>query len=310
MRTNLQFRGCRATAVPFVGRLQRPQVSFRQVARMALPSDFKDSYVHLAHQLADAAAQITRKYFRTLVDVESKGDTSPVTIADRQAEISMREKIEQTFPDHGIFGEEHGLKFGSGAASKYMWVLDPIDGTKSFITGKPLFGTLISLVYEGSPVLGIIDQPITKERWVGVVGQPTTLNGQTLRTRPCIDVKLAYLYATTPHMFSGDNEAAFNRLRDQVRIPMYGCDCYAYGLLAAGHCDLVVEADLKPYDYMALVPVVQGAGGVMTDWSGRPLVWQPSPGATDLKSGWPGEVCAAGDPALHLQALKILDWQH
>ncbi|GIL46393.1 hypothetical protein Vafri_3390 [Volvox africanus] len=124
-------------------------------------------------------------------------------------------------------------------------------------TGKPLFGTLISLVYEGSPVLGIIDQPITKERWVGVVGQPTTLNGQTLRTRPCTEVKLAYLYATTPHMFSGDNEVAFNRLRDQVRIPMYGCDCYAYGLLAAGHCDLVVEADLKPYDYMALVPVVQ-----------------------------------------------------
>ncbi|GIL71648.1 hypothetical protein Vretifemale_2164 [Volvox reticuliferus] len=310
MRTNLQSRGFRATAAPFQGPLQRSRVSVRSVSRMNLPVDFKDSYVDLAHQLADAAAQVTRKYFRTSVDVESKGDTSPVTIADRQAEVSMREIIGKTFPDHGIFGEEHGLKFGSGAGSKYMWVLDPIDGTKSFITGKPLFGTLISLVYEGSPILGIIDQPITKERWVGVVGRPTTLNGQTLRTRPCTDVKLAYLYATTPHMFSGDNETAFNRLRDQVRIPMYGCDCYAYGLLAAGHCDLVVEADLKPYDYMALVPVVQGAGGVMTDWSGQPLVWQPSPGATDLKSGWPGEVCAAGDPALHRQALRILDWQH
>ncbi|GLC34125.1 hypothetical protein PLESTF_000166800 [Pleodorina starrii] len=309
MRANLQHRSCRATAGRSVGRLQRSRVSVRPVANMALPSDFKDSYVDLAHQLADAAAQVTRKYFRTSFDVESKGDTSPVTIADRQAEIAMREMIERTFPEHGIFGEEHGLKFGSGAGSKYMWVLDPIDGTKSFITGKPLFGTLISLVYEGSPVLGIIDQPITKERWVGVVGRPTTLNGQQLRTRTCPDVKLAYLYATTPHMFSGDNEVAFNRLRDSVRIPMYGCDCYAYGLLAAGHCDLVVEADLKPYDYMALVPVVQGAGGVMSDWRGRPLVWQPSPGATDLKAGWPGEVCAAGDPQLHRRALELLDWK-
>ncbi|KAG2437812.1 hypothetical protein HXX76_005432 [Chlamydomonas incerta] len=277
---------------------------------MALPADFKDSYVDLAHSLADAAAVVTRKYFRTTFDVECKSDASPVTIADKQAEVAMREIIERTVPEHGIFGEEHGLKWGSGAGSKYMWVLDPIDGTKSFITGKPLFGTLISLVYEGSPVLGIIDQPITKERWLGVVGRPTTLNGQQLRTRPCPDVGLAYLYATTPHMFSGENEVAFNRLRDSVRIPMYGCDCYAYGLLAAGHADLVVEADLKPYDYMALVPVVQGAGGVMSDWRGRPLVWQPTPGATDLKSGWPGEVCAAGDPNLHKKAIEILAWKH
>ncbi|KAG2490552.1 hypothetical protein HYH03_010946 [Edaphochlamys debaryana] len=277
---------------------------------MSLPSDFKDSYVDLAHQLADAAAIVTRKYFRTQFDVESKMDASPVTIADKQAETAMREMLDRLVPEHGIFGEEHGLKWGSGAGSKYTWVLDPIDGTKSFITGKPLFGTLISLVYEGSPVLGIIDQPITKERWVGVAGRPTTLNGAPLRTRPCPDVKLAYLYATTPHMFSGENETAFNRLRDSVRIPMYGCDCYAYGLLAAGLADLVVEADLKPYDYMALVPVVQGAGGVMTDWRGRPLVWQPTPGATDLKAGWPGEVCAAGDPALHAKALALLDWKH
>lgn len=221
----------------------------------------------------------------------------------------MRGLIGQAFPEHGIFGEEHGLKWGSGPGSKYMWVLDPIDGTKSFITGKPLFGTLISLVYDGTPILGIIDQPIIKERWVGVVGRPTTLNGTELRTRPCPDVKLAYLYATTPHMFEGATETAFNRLRDSVRIPMYGCDCYAYGLLAAGQCDLVVEADLKPYDYMALVPVVQGAGGKMTDWSGRPLVWQPTPGAADVRSGWPGEVCAAGDPQLHAAALSILDWK-
>ncbi|PNW70525.1 hypothetical protein CHLRE_17g723550v5 [Chlamydomonas reinhardtii] len=310
MRTQvLQARAPRPAACRI--RAQRSsRAALRPVAAMALPADFKDSYVDLAHSLADAAAQVTRKYFRTSFDVECKSDDSPVTIADKQAEVAMREIIERTVPEHGIFGEEHGLKWGSGAGSKYMWVLDPIDGTKSFITGKPLFGTLISLVYEGSPILGIIDQPITKERWLGVVGRPTTLNGQPLRTRPCPDVKLAYLYATTPHMFSGESEVAFNRLRDSVRIPMYGCDCYAYGLLAAGHADLVVEADLKPYDYMALVPVVQGAGGVMSDWRGRPLVWQPTPGAVDLKSGWPGEVCAAGDPALHKKAIDILAWKH
>ncbi|KAF5832076.1 hypothetical protein DUNSADRAFT_12189 [Dunaliella salina] len=137
--------------------------------------------------------------------------------------------------------------------------------------GKPLFGTLISLLYNGTPVLGIIDQPILKERWLGVAGMPSTLNGQPISTRPCQDISKAYLYATTPHMFEGASEAAFNRVRDAVRIPMYGCDCYAYGLLAAGHTDIVCEADLKPYDYMALVPIIKGAGGCITDWAGGAL---------------------------------------
>jgi inositol-phosphate phosphatase/L-galactose 1-phosphate phosphatase/histidinol-phosphatase len=156
-------------------------------------------------------------------------------------------------------------------------------------------------------VLGIIDQPILKERWLGVSGQPSTLNGAAIATRACPAIASAYLYATTPHMFQGATEEAFVRVRDAVRIPLYGCDCYAYGLLAAGHCDLVVEADLKPYDYMALVPVIQGAGGVVTDWRGQPLRW----GAEDAAAGraCAGEVVAAGDARCHEQALAALAWR-
>ncbi|MEW5299246.1 MAG: hypothetical protein WDW38_003341 [Sanguina aurantia] len=279
------------------------------MAAPTLPPGFQPSYIELAHQLADAAAVITRKYFRTPFDVESKVDASPVTIADKQAEEVMRAMIRKACPGHSIFGEEYGVELGSGEGSRYTWVLDPIDGTKSFITGKPLFGTLISLLHDGTPVLGIIDQSIMKERWLGVAGQPTTLNGVAIQTRPCPELKLAYLYATTPHMFSGATETSFNRVRDAVRIPMYGCDCYAYGLLAAGLADVVVEADLKPYDYMALVPIIQGAGGCVTDWRGQPLRWSPPQPGQELVESWPGEVLAAGDARVHSEALKLLDWK-
>lgn len=181
-------------------------------------------------------------------------------------------------------------------------------------TGKPLFGTLIALLHNGVPILGIIDQPVLRERWLGVAGQQSTLNGQPISARHCSEVGSAYLYATTPHMFEGPSEAAFNRLRDAVRIPMYGCDCYAYGLLAAGLCDLVAEADLKPYDYMALVPVIEGAGGVITDWHGQPLRWQAQGGSSGSGAdggvhACPGEVLAAGDAAAHRQALDLLAWR-
>eukprot|EP00201_Polytomella_parva_P014132 CAMPEP_0175058146 /NCGR_PEP_ID=MMETSP0052_2-20121109/11678_1 /TAXON_ID=51329 ORGANISM="Polytomella parva, Strain SAG 63-3" /NCGR_SAMPLE_ID=MMETSP0052_2 /ASSEMBLY_ACC=CAM_ASM_000194 /LENGTH=306 /DNA_ID=CAMNT_0016323479 /DNA_START=117 /DNA_END=1037 /DNA_ORIENTATION=+ len=272
-------------------------------------------YIDVANNLADAASKITLKYFRTKFDVEIKSDCSPVTIADRETEIAMRELLAVDCPGHSVFGEEHGIQFGSGEGSQFTWVLDPIDGTKSFITGKPLFGTLIALLHNGRPILGVIDQPYTRERWIGADGYPSTLNGQSISTRACSSLSHAYLYATTPHMFEGANETAFNRLRDSVRIPMYGCDCYAYGLLASGMCDLVAEADLKPYDYMALVPIIKGAGGVITDWEGKDLVWnpkRPTPGlsaketAAELKAGWPGEVLAAGNAELHAKALAKL----
>jgi inositol-phosphate phosphatase/L-galactose 1-phosphate phosphatase/histidinol-phosphatase len=158
--------------------------------------------IALAHDLAEAAAVVTSKYFRTPVPVDVKPDASPVTIADRQAEDAMRDLITRRFPHHSIFGEERGYEAGTGNGD-FMWVLDPIDGTKSFITGKPVFGTLIALLHNGRPVLGVIDQPILKERWLGIVGQGTTLNGAPIRTRACADPASAYLYATTPHMFRG-----------------------------------------------------------------------------------------------------------
>lgn len=261
-----------------------------------------DHLTGIAHSVADCAAGITTRYFRTRFEVDIKSDSSPVTIADKEAERAMREALAAAVPDHGVFGEEEG--FAGPTTSDYLWVLDPIDGTKSFITGKPVFGTLISLLYKGTPVIGILDQPVQKERWVGVAGRHTTLNGSDIHSRACGDVSAAYLYATTPHMFEGKTEVAFNALRDEVRIPLYGCDCYAYGLLAAGHCDLVAEADLKPYDYMALVPIVKGAGGKITDWKGGELQWSVEAAATGIAPI--GEVLAAGDARCHAKALAIL----
>jgi inositol-phosphate phosphatase/L-galactose 1-phosphate phosphatase/histidinol-phosphatase len=248
--------------------------------------------VALAERLADAARPIVMGYFESGVTAEAKADDSPVTAADRQAESAMRAILAAECPDHGILGEEHGRH---NTDAEYVWVLDPIDGTVGFATGKPLFGTLIALCRNGAPILGIIDAPAVNERWIGVKGQPTTHNGAAVATRRCAELKDAWLYATTPDMFEGASAHAFQRLSDLIRRRAFGADCYAYGLLASGRVDLVVEADLQPYDYCALVPVIEGAGGVITDWSG---------GALTLSSD--GRVCAAGDRALHPAALDCL----
>lgn len=286
----------------------RRGMSRRATITTAAAGPVTPDLISVAHELADAAGAVSSRYFRTFVPVDVKTDASPVTIADREAEAAMRSVIASRCPDHAIFGEEQGYTPGNGPAnSEYMWVIDPIDGTKSFITGKPLFGTLIALLHNGRPVLGIIDQPILKERWLGIDGQGTTLNGNPITTRACKTVGAAYLYATTPHMFEGASAEAFARLRDQVRIPLYGCDCYAYGLLAAGHCDLVAEADLKPYDYMALIPIIQGAGGTVTDWRGGELRWSSEEAAGGIAP--PGEILAAGDADCHKLALDLLAWK-
>lgn len=250
------------------------------------------AYIALAGRLADAAGRVSRRYFRTGVRVHGKDDASPVTIADRQAEAAMRAMIERTVPAHGIVGEEHGTVRGD---AEYVWVLDPIDGTKSFISGIPLFGTLIALLHRGRPILGVIDQPILRERWIGAAGRPTRFCGARARTRRCAALGEATLFSTSPHMFGRRDYAAFERLRRQVKLPRYGGDCYAYGVLASGHVDIVVEAGLKPYDYLALVPVIEGAGGRVTDWEGR---------AVGLASG--GRICAVGDPRLQSAALRAL----
>lgn len=248
--------------------------------------------VNLAERLADCAGAIVRRHFRTRLAVDDKPDNSPVTIADREAEAAIRAVLAEEQPGHGIIGEEHGA---TNAGAEYVWVIDPIDGTKSFITGRPMFGTLVALLHRGRPILGVIDQPIIGDRWVGAAGWPTTLNGQPARIRPCAHLAQATINTTSPDLFSADQYAAFRRVATKVKLTMYGGDCYAYGLLAAGFVDLVIEAGLKLYDYAALVPVIEGAGGIMTDWTGAAL-----------GAGSDGRVIAAGDAALHSTALDLL----
>ncbi len=246
----------------------------------------------LAESLADAAGAVIRRYFRRKFAIDQKSDLTPVTIADRGAERAMRRLIAQKFPDHGIVGEEFGR---SNDTADYVWVLDPIDGTKSFISGVPLFGTLIALTWRGTPILGVIDQPIQRERWIGAAGRKTTLNGKPVSTRACRSLAEATLYATSPDMFTKPNAKPFERLRGAVKLARFGADCYAYALLASGFIDLVVEAQLKPYDYCALAPVIAGAGGIITDWSGKAL---------SLHSD--GRVVASGDKALARKARAVL----
>mmetsp|Transcript_88282 Transcript_88282/g.189541 ORF Transcript_88282/g.189541 Transcript_88282/m.189541 type:complete len:646 (+) Transcript_88282:46-1983(+) len=257
-----------------------------------------------AEKLAEAARKEILPFWRRKVQVESKIEEhrpvaeSPVTIADRNAEAAMRKLIEEQYPQHGISGEEFG---GVRLDAEFCWVLDPIDGTKSFITGKPLFGTLIGLCHHGRPVIGVIDQCVLKERWVGIVGHGTTLNGEPVRSHGVTSLSDAMLYATTPHMFAPGFEAErFAAVRDSVKRPLYGSDCYAYALVASGFgADLVVEADLGLYDYAAVVPVLLGAGGFMTDWAGKALTMHNHAASH-------GRVVAAANDALHKAALQLL----
>jgi inositol-phosphate phosphatase/L-galactose 1-phosphate phosphatase/histidinol-phosphatase len=252
-----------------------------------------DDLLAFAERLADAAGAVIKPYFRSKIAVDQKVDDSPVTIADREAEQAMRALIEETYPDHGIEGEEFGaLRLDSD----YIWHLDPIDGTKSFITGRPLFGTLVSVAYQGKPVVGVIDHCMMNERWIGAPGRTSTWNGDSIAVRTCERLSDAILYVTSPKMFKLPGEAeAFARVEDTVALPMYGGDCYAYGLLSMGYADIIVEADLDTHDYLALIPVIEGAGGIITDWEGKTLT-----PASD------GRVLAAGDKRVHAEALDHL----
>jgi inositol-phosphate phosphatase/L-galactose 1-phosphate phosphatase/histidinol-phosphatase len=257
-----------------------------------LSNDPLDAYLSLACALADAAGAAIRPYFRTALTVDDKADLSPVTAADRAAEQAMRKMIGARYPAHGIIGEEYGRERED---AEFVWVLDPIDGTKSFISGVPLFGTLIALAQRGKPILGIIDQPISRERWLGAAGRATTHNGVPVRCRPCPGLAAATVFATTPAMFEGADADAFGRVAGAAKLVRYGADCYAYGLVALGFADVVIEASLKTYDFSAMLPIVEGAGGIATDWQGKPL---------GLSSD--GRVLIAGDKRTHIDALALL----
>lgn len=252
----------------------------------------------LAARLADAAGEAIRPFFRAAFAHEAKGDASPVTEADRAAEAAMRAILDVERPNDGIVGEEYGVKDGS---SGRQWVLDPIDGTVSFMAGRPIFGSLIALVESGFPVLGVIDQPISRERWIGAAGQGTTLNGRRVATRPCRALADATLASTGPQYFDDHSAEHFMALAAKTahKRMVWGGDCYNYALLASGQIDLVVESGLKLHDLAALVPVVEGAGGYICDWNGDPL-----------HSGSAGDVIALGDPARLDDVLEALACAH
>ncbi|TSB01924.1 inositol monophosphatase family protein [Sphingorhabdus contaminans] len=258
----------------------------------------KSDDILLANRLADAAGEAIRPFFRSGFAHEAKEDASPVTEADRAAEAAIRRILDAECPRDGIIGEEYGEKPGTSGRT---WVLDPIDGTVSFMAGRPIFGSLIALMEENWPVLGVIDQCINRERWVGAAGYPTTLNGNAVQTRGCRSLSDATLATSGPQYFTqhdGDHFMALAAKTAHKRM-LFGGDCYNYALLASGHIDIVVEAGLKLHDFAALVPVIIGSGGMMSDWSGEPLHADVS-----------GHVIAVGDPARLEDVLEALQCDH
>lgn len=250
------------------------------------------TFMDFAHMLADDAGEIARKYFRTDVVVETKADASPVSIADKEIEQRLRERIAAQFPEHGVLGEEFA---NDGAGRDYVWVVDPIDGTRAFLAGIPTFTTLIALCYQGVPILGIIDQPVVRERYSGLQGEASSLNGQPIHIRACDNLNSAVLGTTGMEYFSAEHKPRFEAVAAASLELRFGGDAYNYARLASGQLDLVIESGLKAYDAMALAPVVTGAGGVITAWDGTRL------GLTNFS-----DVCVAGDARVHTQALALL----
>lgn len=254
-----------------------------------------DQFLSVAEMMADAARCVIRPWFRAPLEIVDKSDASPVTIADRTAERVMRAILAERLPTHGIFGEEFGLE---NEHASYRWLLDPVDGTRAFVTGRPVFGTLIALLKDGVPVLGLIDQAVTQERWIGVAGRPTqftsVLGGKAV-TRPCATLAQAELSCTSPEMLDLAPHEGWKALKKATKRMTWGGDCYAYGLLAIGQIDIIAECDMNPWDWAALVPVIEGAGGRITAWDGSPL-----------RSEGDRTVLAVGDAKLHAQAVKKL----
>ena len=266
------------------------------VYRNGMDRTFHDRLA-LAHRLADAAGDVIRPYFRRRIDVVDKGQKGffdPVTEADKRAEETIRALIGKTYPDDAILGEEFGDTPGT---SGYRWVLDPIDGTRAFIAGQPLWGTLIALEQQDRPVLGILDQPFLNERFIGAAGKAEFRNAQgiaTLATRACARLVDAVICTTHPMLhFEEKERELYWRVEKLCRLSRYGGDCYAYALIALGFVDLVIETDLKRWDIAPIIPIIEGAGGIVTDWQGG-----------DISRG--GNVIAAGDRRVHAEAMKIL----
>lgn len=250
-------------------------------------------FIEFANYLADEAKKISQKYFRNILIIENKENSTPVTVADMEIERKLRELITIHYPTHAIIGEEFDNK---ESTSEYCWVLDPIDGTVAFSTGKPTFTNLIALIKNGNPVLSIISQPISNERFVGYENT-SSLNGNQIKTSNTKLLKDVRLNATTPYMFVTDYEKdTLDKIRKKVKLTSFGGDAYAYGLLASGHIDVIMEADLRYYDVAALVPIIEGAGGIITDWQGLPLT-----------QNFNGQCLASANIELHKQVLNLIN---
>lgn len=254
--------------------------------------------INFANHLADLSGDIARKYFRIDNGEIAKDDDSPVTKADREIEKMIRDEIEKKFPDHGIIGEEYGDK---NVEADFVWILDPIDGTSSFIIGRPLFGTLIALTYKGKSILGIMNQPITNERWIGIDSEGAWMNGKKIKSRNCRELSDAVMCASSSHHFQNGDEELLKKLASLTKYQrlggiIYGGDCYSYASLASGFVDIVIDPGLKVYDYAALLPIMEMAGAVVTDWQGN-----------DLKLRSNVRLIACATKELHEKALKVLN---
>ena len=256
----------------------------------------------LMQELAELSSRIILPFFRNapIADDKSGGKVfDPVTEADKQSEFAMRERIKHAFPEHGLIGEEYGAE---NISADYIWVLDPIDGTKSFISGSPLWGTLVGVLHKGRAIQGMMNQPFTRETFLGD-GQKAEWSGpglsgvretRSLHVRPCADLAQATLLTTSPLLIPAEIRPAYARVEHKIRLPRYGGDCYTYCQLAMGQADLVIEAGMKPHDIVALIPIIEGAGGIITTWQGE-----------DAAKG--GSIIASGDRRIHAAALELLN---
>ncbi len=250
-------------------------------------------FVEQAHRFADISRAIILDEIHRPREVTVKSDATPVTPVDRQVEIALRAAIEKTYPGHGIIGEEYD---DIRTDSDFVWVVDPIDGTMAFVAGLPTFSTLIALTWRGSPILGIMDSPVTAERWTGIDGIGTTCNGQTVHARSCRTLATAFAHTSSPLYFeTPDDIAAYDRIKNAVQFLIFGGGCHAFGQVAKGHIDVAFETAHDIHDYLALVPIINNAGGVISDWQGNPLT---------LDSG--RRFLATGDNNIHERALGIL----
>jgi len=254
-------------------------------------------FVDFANRLADIATAISKKYYRVDNQEVAKDDDSPVTIADKEIELKIRQAIQQQLPNHGIIGEEYG---NHQEDADFVWIIDPIDGTSSFIVGRPIFGNLIALTHHQKVILGIINQPINQERWLGVDGSGSWFNGQKIQTRNCQKISQAVLSSSSPFFFKAQNKVIFEKISELTKYQkiggvVYGGDCYAYGCLASGFVDLIIEPELKVYDFASHIPIIENAGGIITDWDGNQLKLQSNT-----------KLIASATPQLHNEVLKFI----